>query len=309
MKNNLQYYYNLELTEINEKGNMYNFEINGFLYYFVPYKRPIEDLKEIYHICEELLRRQYPCHSFILNKDSKLITTINEENYLMLKINADKDKIIKLADINLFSKLFHLNQNNKLYRGNWGKLWSEKIDYFEYQIRELGKNKEVILNSFSYFVGLTENAISYVNKINNDYKISNQDIVTIAHRKLHYPNFSLNYNNPLNYVVDLEVRDVAEYIKMLFFNKEEVWDEIENYFQNNNLTDYSCQMLYARLLYPSYYFDMYEDILNGKKKEDELLNIIELIPNYENFLYDMYLFLKNKTKLPQLEWLMAINLN
>lgn len=304
MKNNINYYYNLDLEEINENGNVFSFTINNNLYYFVPFLRPNADLPEIYHICEELLKRRYLCHSFILNRDNKLLTSINEINYTMLKINDQFDKKITIADMLIFSNSFIVKEKqNKLYRNDWDTLWSEKVDYFEYQIRELGKGREVILNSFSYYIGLAENAISYVSKTKIDNKINEMDIITIAHKRIFYPNIVLNFNNPLSYILDLEVRDVAEYIKALFFSKIDVWDEIEYYFANKNLTSYSYQMFYARLLYPSYYFDMYEDILNGNKKEDELLNITDLATLYEEFLQEMYYFLSKKTKLYRIDWL------
>ena len=51
---------------------------------------------------------------------------------------------------------------SKLYRNSWASLWSAKLDYFEYQVSELGKDKPLILDSFSYYLGLGENAISYL---------------------------------------------------------------------------------------------------------------------------------------------------
>ena len=44
--------------------------------------------------------------------------------------------------------------------------------------------------------------------------------IVLSHRRVFYPNYKLNYLNPLSFVFDLEVRDVAEYLKAMFFKKD-----------------------------------------------------------------------------------------
>ena len=86
---------------------------------------------------------------------------------------------------------------------------------FEYQVRELGLDKKVIQESFSYYLGLAENAISYVNNTTLKYNSFNSK-VTLSHRRIFYPNFKINFLNPLSFIFDLEVRDIAEYLKAMF---------------------------------------------------------------------------------------------
>ncbi len=59
-----------------------------------------------------------------------------------------------------------------------------QVDYFEYQIRELGKDKKVILDSFSYYIGLGENAISYVNSTIAKYKPDDRERICLSHKRL-----------------------------------------------------------------------------------------------------------------------------
>src|SRR5699024_9169729 len=144
------------------------------------------------------------------------------------------------------------NYNSKLYRNNWENLWMQKVDYFEYQIRELGLDKQVIKNSFSYYIGLAENAISYVHNVKLKYP--SQGTIVLSHRRIFYPNYKLNYLNPLSFIFDLEVRDIAEYLKAMFFSEDdesEVLEELKSFLKIKRLTIYEYNMLYARLLYPS----------------------------------------------------------
>ena len=83
---------------------------------------------------------------------------------------TDEQKEYDLFDIINFQREYTAtNKVVSLYQNDWGNLWSSKVDYLEYQMSELGKNFPTLLNSFSYYVGLAENAISYVNSLNRRF--------------------------------------------------------------------------------------------------------------------------------------------
>ena len=62
-------------------------------------------------------------------------------------------------------------------------------------------------------------------------------------------------------------------------------------------------MLYARLLYPSYYFDIYEHIMNDNESEDKLMPIIEKCDKYELFLKQAYYEITKYVNLDKIDWL------
>ena len=62
-------------------------------------------------------------------------------------------------------------------------------------------------------------------------------------------------------------------------------------------------MLWARLLYPTYYFDLYEQIMNNNKKEECLIKIIDKVNNYEKFLKKTYLELSKYGNIEKISWL------
>lgn len=304
MKNVLSYYYNINAESILKEGNICSFVLNHTKYYFVSFLRPLEDLPVLNDLANEMYNRGILCHIFIKNKDGLLYTKYDDQNYCLLKINHNLDKEITLHDITIFHYNLRVKDDkNKLLRTNWAALWSEKIDYFEYQIRQLCKEKKLIVNSFSYYVGLAENAISYINNLSLNIKPEFQDVLTVCHRRLFNPNIALNFLNPISFVIDYDVRDISEYIKTMFFSEDYDWYEIESYVNNRYLTTYSSALLYARLLYPSYYFDIYEKIINEEVEEREILSIIEKADSYEIFLKDIYDLLNKKNPLPRIEWI------
>jgi len=303
MKETINYAYNINVDDINHNESYYFFNLNNDLYYFVPLNRIETELKDIIDCSKELKAKGIPCHDLILNRTNSILTKVGDVNYILLKINGDKNQEFTISDIlDINNKLILNNEKSKLYRNNWGEMWSSKIDYFEYQIRELGKDKITILDSFGYYVGLAENAISYVNKTTKTLDPTQLDRVTLSHRRLFYPNIKLNYLNPLSFIFDLEVRDIAEYIKVLFFYGEDAYEELELFLKLRKLSPYGYQMLYARLLYPSYYFDLYEKVMNENGDQEQLINIISKVDDYELFLARVHALISRYAQIEKVEW-------
>lgn len=303
MKDTINYYYNFDLNHIFESKEYCSFNYNGDNYFFVFFNRTIDELKDLVGITKELNNKGVRVHEFVMNKDNELITKIGSNNYVLLKLNRIfKEQISFFQIVELQDKLRLNNTNSRLYRNNWGNLWSQKIDYFEYQIKELGKNKSIILDSFSYYIGLAENAIGYVNKINKTIKNDNIHI-TLSHRRIFSPNISLNFYNPLSFIFDLGVRDIAEYLKSEFFAGGNSLLELMGFLKMRRLTNYEYHMLFARLLYPSYYFDVYENIMNNNQSEESILKIVKKVNKYEDFLRESFYEINKYTNLERIDWL------
>ena len=201
-----------------------------------------------------------------------------------------------------------LNENkSKLYRNSWASLWSAKLDYFEYQVSELGKDKPLVLDSFSYYLGLGENAISYLNEITSKYTPSKDDRICLSHKRIDVPNYKLNYLNPFSFIMDYEVRDLASYIKSAFFKGEDALSYLKELLRIKRFTIYSYGLFYARLVYPTYYFDIYEDIMSGKKDEDDLISVIDKVDDYEIFLKEAYYEISKYAPIDRIEWLLQKN--
>ena len=244
-------------------------------------------------------------HEVIRNRDNSFLTKVNEYNYILFKVNNLSEEYDIFDMVNISNKLVLNNNKSSLYRNNWGSLWSDKIDFFEYQVRELGVEKNVVKSSFSYYVGLSENAISYVNNAILKYGGVSSGRIVLSHRRVFYPNYKLNYMNPLSFVFDLEVRDVAEYLKSMFFKKdiEYCLDELKSYLSIRKLNIYEYHMFYARLLYPSYYFDVYDSVMNKNVNEEELVKIVKRSNDYEKFLKKTYLEISKYVRLDKIDWI------
>lgn len=304
MKETLEYYYGLDIESIEELDGKYHFKIENQDYFFVFYNRGIEELEDIINVSNEMVKKGINVHKILINRNNSFLTKVGEYNYILFAVSNLNEEYDIFDMVKISEKLVLNNNKSNLYRSNWGTLWSEKIDYFEYQVRELSIEKDVVKNSFSYYVGMAENAISYVNNTNMKYGGDAYRIV-LSHRRVFYPNYKLNYLNPLSFVFDLEVRDIAEYLKAMFFKKDISFclDELSSYLKIRHLSLYEYQMLYARLLYPTYYFDVYESVMNKNGDEEELVNIIKKCDSYEEFLKKAYLEISKYAKIDKIEWI------
>lgn len=287
----------MKVTNTNFINNYYEFNHNNNYYrlYILNEEYNIYNYNNIYTINKELINNTL-MSEIILNKDKNIITTYHNINYILLKINCNINKDITLEEIDYLSKVKIVNNN----KSNWGLLWSKKIDYLEELISENGKKYPQVVNSFNYFIGLSENAISYYNNID----IDNNMMYYISHKVLRPTDKVDSLYNPLNIIYDSRVRDVAEYIKNSFWtDNHNIYNELNNYLYKNNLSLNEVKLLISRVLFPSFYFDLYEDIFNYNKDEKILNNIISRIDEYEEYLNSIIIYFKRFYPIDEIEWL------
>lgn len=300
MNNFVEYFYGIKTDKIIYSGKYYSFIYNGYVYRLYIYTDNYNSLKLLYDINQKMIRNTLTSE-IIVNKDSQLISYFNGVSYILIKIFANINKSISLEEISFLSKSLYKEKINV----NWGTLWSNKIDYLEDLINENGKKYPLIVDSFNYFVGMCENAISYFNSITLDgnYKYS------VSHKVIKYDDMVDALYNPMNIIFDYRVRDVAEYIKNSFFNNNyNIFNELTWYLNNNNLTLTEVKILISRLLYPSFYFEMYEDIMTDNKEEKIILDIVSKLDNYEDYLNKIITFFKINYNIDEIRWLKHVSL-
>ena len=300
MKNIINYFYNLNITELTNKDNIYSFYDNDELYHFYIYTNNIKNI-DLTKDIDDSLKKDTLIHEIIINKDNSIITYYNNIPYILCKINININKPITLGEINyLASKV--ISTNSKITYHSWQDLWSIKMDYLEKVINENGKKYPIIVNSFNYFVGMAENAISYYNNLSNK-EVDNNSLV-ISHRIININDTVYAIYDPVNIIIDHKARDIAEYIKYSFFSDNtNIFNELNVYFKYNYYTRDDVVMLLARVLYPSFYFNMYEDIMINSKEEKIITNITSKLDKYELYLTRVFKYFNNFYNLPIPEWL------
>jgi len=295
MKNIINYYYNLKVSDIRQRDGITYFFINGIKYVFIPYTKDLELIKGIYELNSILIKKNIYVHQIILNAQGQILTYVNNEYYMLMKVLYPENKI-SLNDI-LYLNNIDLTAPDVLIRNKWGNLWADKNDYLEYQISQLGKKHPAIRESVSYYLGLAETSISLVNDLN-----SSNIKLFLSHVRIRERDTLFDLYNPLNMILDYRVRDSAEYFKDKFFNNNDIAEELNYFIRYIQLTYEEWVLFFARLLYPSYYFDLYEDIINGREEEEKLDNIVSKHEEYEKVLTIIYFNLRNYPSFPIIDY-------
>ena len=275
---------------------------------------------------EELLRIYFGIDINLPNENDKVFFSYNSNDYILIKIkNIDFNLInylfynnfLNKPIINLYNQyitqyqneyysLFYynnktineldvlsfINQNIQINYNNIHDKWCKKIDYHEYQITQFGAKYFLLRESINYVVGLSEIGIQLLNTIN-----FNQCYSCYSHNRINDSLFE--FKNPFNICIDYRIRDLAEYIKYTYFyeNKE----IFNNLVIKINLTQEEYKLLFARLLLITPYYDLYEQIIDGKIEEKEIEKITIKLNNYEKYLKKIYLYIKRYINIDNIE--------
>lgn len=303
MKNAISYFYNMAIDDIHQNSEMFYFDYNGVRYVLVQYSGNPSLISDIYNLQLELLGRGVYVHQMILNKDGQIITFINGLPYILMRLFNYNDSV-SIEQIIEFSTLTsNVVAGNRLNRTEWSKLWAEKIDYLEYEINQLGQKYSSVRDSFSYFIGLGETSIQLFNMFFGDETKHVIAGICVSHDRIGVNNNTFDLYNPLNFIIDYRVRDGAEYIKNKFFAGQDVSMDVNNLLLNSNYTRDEHLLFFIRLLYPSYYFDLYENIIIGDADSLLLKKITDKVDDFQILLRYIYRYYKNIIQLPTIEWL------
>jgi hypothetical protein len=303
MNNGLIYYYNLKVKEIYPKNNDYLIFTNDDDEFILKrFNKDLININEVIQLVKSYNIERSNYYSLVNNKFNNAISQIDEKDYVLLKAKGLLGDYIDVKAI--YNNLYISRGIEQKYSNNWSLLWQKRVDYIEYQVGQLGKNKKEVINSFGFFSGLAENAISFISINKIDFKKCK---VSLCHRRINYPNMAINYYNILNIKADYEVRDMAEYIKSKIMIDENIDNDI-NYIINK--CDYNVddlKLFMARLMFPSQYFDLIEEVIVSDTTESLVEKYVEKIDSYLHMLSDVYLEISKKNTLIIPEWLKTQN--
>ncbi len=297
MKNALIYNYNIYVDELSEINNNYYFKFQNNDYVVSSFDRNIYEAISIYKLNIDMLKKNFPTYRIILTKNNNILFMYEDVYYILMIIPKIKNRLITLEDIIKFNYIVYDKDILKLDKSNWSYHWESKIDYIEEQFYSVKLKYPLINNSVDYYIGLWENGISYFN-FNN---LNNKNIKFVCHKRVGIDTDLYYFLNPLNLLIDYKERDIGEYLKSYIYNKNWTINDLNTIFNNLKLNREDIMLLITRILFPSYYFDVYEDIILEYKKETSISgvtnnkNIISLL----KFLFEKY----SIYNIPLIEWI------
>lgn len=280
MKETILNLYLFKEIEFHTLNNNYYFLYNKEKYYIESLVISREELIELKNL--ENYGTKYEIQT---TKNNELLFEYNKINYIIYKINSNK----KNSTINQMDK-----KNSKICKINWYNMISKKIDNIEYEYKHIRGKYKIIDNSIDYYIGMAENSLKYI-------KLSKYDTnnLKISHRRI------LNckrVDGPQNIIIDFSIRDLSEYLKIIFFKKNDLFEKVDELL---NMEINNFDLLFSRMIYPSFYFDLLEEMINEESisVENKIKDVIKTSSNYEKFLKHIFIKISQKKELEKVPWI------
>ena len=295
----ISYYYGFENVNTIKKGCKYVFQYNDNNYVLSPLIRQKNEIIEIYKFFNDKKRSD----KILKNKFNDIITNIYGTDYILTEKYENLGKKIFFDQIMEENGKYDDTSSDFLKdidHSNWDILWSTKVDYIEYQIKHIENKFPMLVKYVGYYMGMAENAISYFKNIFERYL--KYQLKTISHIRI----VDENFNDPQNIIIDFPSRDVAEYLKYMFFSNLRTQcskKNIKSFFDKITLNDIELELVYARMLFPTFFFDSCDMIINTNADEKMILSLVNRADEYEDYIKDIYDVINLQKKIPRITWI------
>ena len=223
----------------------------------------------------------------IQNKFQNMISTYNDKKYVLMKIRTN----IQNKKINIEDLIYILSLNNSYIKKNYYIIWLQKIDYIEKYIKDYDLSDYDI----NYYLGLSNIALNIVKKI--DF---NNITCGLTYKRFYNINYIFDLLDPFNLCYGAKVDALSEFIKYSFFYKKEKIKYEAIFNLNLNINDYI--LFIARLIFPTYFFDLLEE----NNISEKYSNIINSIDRYKEYLKEIIYKIKKRYNLSFLEYIINL---
>lgn len=294
MKNFLNYYYDLFPKKVYLSEDELFFFAKGYKFYIV--RCDNKDIEKNICLYNNLLLNGFMINSFFSNKDGKYLTKFKNKNIVLIKVNGIENDELMYDDI---LKLRKISIGFNLERINLIEEWTKEIDILENEFSEYNKEYIIVKDSFDYFVGCAENAIQLYKKCSNN-SLDNENL-SIGHFNCGLLNMKSFLNPMFLSYIDFDYEQV-NYIKYKFFNNKINYEEL-------NIIISNCKnpgILFACLLYPSYYLFLLKKLVSSNNKalmQNEIVNYLNKNKSYIEFLISFKNKLKNIKEINLIDWI------
>lgn len=278
MKEFIEYNYDLRCDDLAILNNLLYFKHLDKFYIISNFNR---DEVEFEKVLNYLISNNLKSLKVVMNKKGSYISEFNGKKYVVMESDCENEIIdfpICIGGL--------INENNY-----WNEIWENRVVQLEKHKSELSLNKDIfyILN---YYIGLIEICIYNYNLLIRKYGQKNG--LSIQHNRIEFPMYSFSYYNPVNYLFDFEFRDFAEYLKIRFFYSDFSTEEAISVIDNYNFDNFSINMFFVRLIYPTYFLELYDMQNKNNVYSDLFYDLLKKSSQYENFILKLITAMSSK---------------
>lgn len=324
MKNLLATYYGIQTEGSCFLDGAEGFMGNDYIYFIIPSgnKEAIhpEQLALSYYLFENVVQKTA---TPVQNVNGEWSTLFMGEEYTVVKMRpVDRDSQTshgqELAHFHQVGSGYPFEPQDFSSYGQWKQLWINKLTTFEQKVEQddalyYTDYHRKIADIFPYIIGISENAIQYLQETEYDNRFHESDQGTITYKR-----YTNQCNRDViwhgNFVYDHPVRDIAEHIRYCILyqgehGKQNVIEFLQDYQKERSLSVFSWRLLYARLLYPVHFFDLMERGFSSASSDSLVTSLIDLQQKqlrYETFLGEFFQTVEvdcDEWEIPVVGWL------
>ena len=243
-----------------------SFDYQGYTFLLFSVTDNEQDIKKLEQLILKLNAMYNSDIVFIVkNKYNEYISTSSNDNNICL-LTYKKDSPININHFVYMHKSFNNTFDYKVNLQEIIILWDQRLEYIQNQCLvnlNLENESHLMLYEYTqYAIGLALNSLQYLSDINIDFNKSSYSS-TLTHRRIKKMD-KFELFNPFNLIIDHSSRDLAELYKNELINYNTLFDICNYYMYGIDEFEY----LLARLLYPTFIFDIIEDISSDSSSYD-----------------------------------------
>lgn len=326
----LSQHFNIQAERASFQSETMCYENKGLLYHIIDVTgKEQQYLYELHQMSQHMLRQgDMRTAIFLRDRNGRFLITEGQREFVVLV--SEKPSSMRaftggsLAHFHLRGQLLSFQVNSASELGKWRERWEQRLEGLEKSVGQLVREQDdpfarLIVQSFPYYMGITENAIQYTIDTEIDGAPQQWDSGTICHFAFNERTWNREpaIHQPFNWVFDYAARDIAEWIRSEYwqgslFYRTRFIDFIRQYQQVRPISPFSWRLIYARLLFPVHYFECAESyFVKGslhvkKENEERLKRYIANSHEYEQFLaffYERAGLITNQLNIPIINWL------
>ncbi|MHC0038996.1 spore coat putative kinase YutH [Pseudoneobacillus sp. C159] len=327
----LEEFYGIHSQQQTRVGRYEGFINNEQIFIMAPLRENKEHIPELQGIAEHLIHSgDRHVLTITKTKTGQLWGEKEGESFCLLSCQIRKQNKIqqlgrKLAKFHYRGLTIPFKVERTSRIGQWKQLWEKRLTQMEnvwkaklYHAPE-NEFERMFLESFPYYLGLTENAIQYLVDSEIDGTPEQSDNGTVCHERFTHQTWGKDIilKNPLDWVFDHRGRDLAEWSRSVYFeSKYNYHQQVRKFFQDYQqlapLSAFGWRLLFSRLIFPLHYYECIEDYYlssseqNRNSKEENLSKLLKTSSEYERFLGEFFQLTEapiRKWDIPQLDWM------
>ncbi|MFS0751010.1 hypothetical protein [Oceanobacillus sp. 1P07AA] len=266
-----------------------------------------------YHLKENgVANVAYP----IANSNGDWFTSYGDDNWMVLELDMNSIRNTKvpglqLGSIHQIGASFQYEPKTISSYGKWKELWIEKLTFFEEEIEKQAKEVRgdyyrELMDILPYIVGVSENAIQYLQESEKEQRILETDQGTCCFVRWNPQGNQVLWTD--GFVFDHPTRDIAEYIRWCFVNqrdKDNMIRFLHDYQSYQPLSIFGWRIIYARLLFPIHLYDLLEEGFTSRDTS-MLIQMQTIQESYEKQLREFFQIVGVNTsdwQIPVVNWL------